>query len=435
MKKLIALALCLVLCLGLCAGAFAEDTVSQDPYAAATSGFVKLLNMSDLIESANLTFTFSFAADTANSTDGAAAEAFSVKFVSKDFTGTLAADTKKLAGTGDQQSGAWMINELFPATSDGKLAHGIDHAGTWAFTVTESSAKVGSNEAPATSTLLKTLTDTPAAGYKTEINHQMTKSADSYTLLIDVTNGSDGTLGIAGVIVKKDGDKVNPTVYDNIPGTPGTSGTEGSNQFGSGFQFNNTYVQTKKITPPEGGDPGAFNVSKKVATSTTDGGDRADRTKAFKFTITLKKPASYSAASVTGTITADTTQPIVLPEGVTQGSSVTFTFGTDGTATQVVYLSHGDKIVFDEMPIGLNYTVVEDDYKTSDGYESSLGSTLTKTGKITESSNDSTAVTNTLAYTPPTGISVNNLPFAIIMILAVSGMAFYFVANRRKQED
>ena len=47
----------------------------------------------------------------------------------------------------------------------------------------------------------------------------------------------------------------------------------------------------------------------------------------------------------------------------------------------------------------------------------------------------SAVVMNSIEAPTPTGIVVNNLPFVRILALAVAGLAFYFVSNRRKVEE
>lgn len=413
MKRILSIALCLLLCLSLAATAFAA---SNDPYPAADSGFVKVLNISNQIDDPGLDFEFSFAPNTAASTDGAAADSFSVKLVSAAST-TTGDDVKKMEVSGDQQSGYWKITELFPATTDGKIAHGINHAGTWAFTVTESTAGYAE----------RVLSTSTVDGVTKTVYEKLTVGPNpSYTLQLDVINGTDGKLAIAGVIVKIDNEKKDPTIT-KIPGTPGSDGTDGGERWTSGFEFANTYTQRVEKTGPSGKE-GALTLTKSVVTENqAQNGDRGDKTLAFQFSMTLTVPESSGVTSVTATIKRDTAQPIIAPEGVTLADSVTFTPGTAAT----FYLSDSDKLVFESLPVGAGFEISETDYSA----KNYAGAIDNAKDNITATGDFDVTCTNTYTPTPPTGIVVNNLPFALIVVLALSGMAVYFVSNRRKAEE
>ena len=414
MKKLLAVALCLMLCLSLAVTAFAAN---NDPYPADSSGFVKVLNISNQIDDTGLDFEFSFAANTADSTDGAAAESFSVKLVSagSSMTGD---DVKKMTVSGDQQSGYWKINELFPATSDGKLAHGINHAGTWAFTVTESTA--GFDERVLS-------TSTTSGGATKTVYEKLAVDSTSYTLLLDVINGTDGKLAIDGVIVKVDNEKKDPTITET-PATPGSDGTDGGNRWTSGFEFANTYTQRVNVIPGPNPAEGAMSLTKSVVTENqAQVGDRGDKTLAFQFTMTVTVPESSGLTSVPATIVRDTEQPIIAPDGVTLADSVTFTPGTAAT----FYLSDSDTLVFESLPVGAGFEISEADYSA----KNYAGVIDNAKDYINATDDFDVTCTNTYTPTPPTGIVVNNLPFALIVVLALSGMAVYFVSNRRKAEE
>ena len=410
MKKIISIALCLVLCFGLCTAVFAsEPTIPETPAAdAANAGLVKVLDISDQITDPGITFTFSFAA--AASTDNC---------TGSDFTKTIASTAMTVYG--NQKAGKLSFADM------DFINHGITHAGIWSWTVTESATVEGFSGSP-----LKKVT-TLSDG--TVITDTLTMDTSTYTVNVDVINGTDGTPAIAGYTVYKGPTKEDPGFEYDVPGVPGTEGTAGQTRLGSGFEFENTLTETKK--GPEGGD-GALNVSKSVVVA-AGSPDRADRTKPFAFTLKLidhNISSSGSASTMTAAtarIVRDDKQPIAkLADGTAAPNSVEIPISASGTAT-TFYLSDGDKLIIDELPVGVTYEVVETSY-TAENYTSSLTDNKAS-GSIASATNEAVAVTNTFEAEPITGIVVNNLPFVLIVLLAVSGVAVYFVSNRRREQE
>ena len=120
--------------------------------------------------------------------------------------------------------------------------------------------------------------------------------------------------------------EMNPTTGE------GTTGTKGA-------AIENTY------------SAGSLEV-KKVVT-----GNLGDKNKKFNVTVTFTAPAGKTVA---GTISYS--------EG---GVSKTIepSDWKEGSVTKKIAVSHGDTVTFTNIPYGVTYTAVEDDYKTSDGYD------------------------------------------------------------------
>lgn len=102
-----------------------------------------------------------------------------------------------------------------------------------------------------------------------------------------------------------------------------------------------------------------------------------------------------------------------------------------GTAT-TFKLKHGDTITIGNLPYGLTYTVVEDDY-TGEDYDAA-GYTFSDTGQKIDSANDTVGIVNNKDGTPDTGISLDSLPYILIAVLAGTGM-IYLIARKRKLEE
>ena len=168
-------------------------------------------------------------------------------------------------------------------------------------------------------------------------------------------------------------------------------------------------------------------------------GKLADKTKAFEFELTFTKSPTETqdAPTYTGTIKDKNGAAV---QGV---SPVTVTVGTPATFS----LKDGQKLVFDNLPAGTKYVVTEKAVP-NDGYtpkiqvidngvsgqwyvgteEKALSS---KDHFIGESDNKVTFV-NTYNDVPVTGIIMNNLPF--ILLIGVAVLAFgtlVFLKKRR----
>ncbi len=149
----------------------------------------------------------------------------------------------------------------------------------------------------------------------------------------------------------------------------------------------------------------SLSVSKKVE------GNLGDKTKEFAFTVTF-----------TG------------PEGKTWQNAVTVAAGSGASDlswnenTASFTLSDGDTVTFENIPEGVSYTVAESDYK-ADGYQTAYDNN--KAGTMGAEA-ISTTVTNTKTGEVDTGISLDSLPYILILAFA-AGAGILFVASRRRR--
>lgn len=170
------------------------------------------------------------------------------------------------------------------------------------------------------------------------------------------------------------------------------------------------------------GKTSSLTISKAVT------GAMGDKKKQFNFTLTLNTLSALEAdtASYSGTITraGGTTEAVTW----TKSAALNFT------------LADGESLVFDNLPVGTVYSVSETNY-AADGYTTTVES-VTNGAEGTAEQNlvvgedaNSVAYTNKKDGTVPTGIVVDNLPFILLILVALGGLVGYVVLKRRKYRN
>ena len=162
-------------------------------------------------------------------------------------------------------------------------------------------------------------------------------------------------------------------------------------------------------------------------------GTYADKTKEFKFEITFTKSPMSDQTNFTGNIGSE-------PVGCTAGIAKPFT------------LADGEQLVFSNLPVGTTYVVKE--LAAPDGYTPSVTvienqtttvanktvqetealDTLKENGKnnlVGENENKVT-FTNTYKDIAVTGIVMNNLPFILLVAVAIVAFVSLAVVKRRR---
>ena len=130
---------------------------------------------------------------------------------------------------------------------------------------------------------------------------------------------------------------------------------------------------------------------------------------------------SYTVSG--GSFAGDGTIP-ANPTSITVGAQADF------------YLKHGETITIANLPYGVTYTVVEDDYTTEakGGYDEASYVWSDETNKKIDSETDTVVITNNKGVTVDTGINLDSLPYIMILAVAALGMVG-FVAKKRKEEE
>ena len=273
-------------------------------------------------------------------------------------------------------------------------------------------------EMPATATEATQYKDTATVG-----NYDITTqySAAQYVLKVGIATKADGSKYIASASVAK---------TQNDDGTKANGNKVPISADGTQFGFNNTIVSKTidDIIPGGENDDDALSISKRVVVSVPgeNEGDPATETdyatsQKFSFTLSMNKPAL-------ATDEEDYDYEILDAAGrVKENAGGTVRTGEDAE----FQLGAGEKLVFTNISIGASYTVNEakyPQYTTTDN----MGTTVvyiaddgnTKGFKnIYDESKD-----------PETGLSIANLPFIVLALVAVGGLVAYVIV-RRKSED
>ena len=150
---------------------------------------------------------------------------------------------------------------------------------------------------------------------------------------------------------------------------------------------------------------------KKVVT-----GNMGDQKKEFDVTVTFKAPTDE-------TVKSDITYRV---DDATK-NSVDGDSGWTGEKEVKMSLHHDETITFTNIPYGVEYTVKESDYETSDGYTTTY---TNAEGKIEADKTDATITNNKNVDVIDTGVFMDSLPYVLLLVGACAGLVV-FLARRR----
>jgi len=277
--------------------------------------------------------------------------------------------------------------------------------------------------------------------YSVGTGETMTYDSTTYIIKLFVKNGTSGCYVFGAEAWTVDVGTGNPIA--KIDPTPGSSVME----FVSNFS---------KTTIGE--DP--TSVGNKLFLSKGVTGDYADKSLYFSFVVMVTAPTSAPANTTYKAYVVDDTNTVVtaaanysgtVEDDMNYGKYIKFTSGSDET----VKLKHNQKLVFTELPIGTFYEMKEmatPDYKGSvQLYQgSSVPSAVTASipnlalssneangnaeASVFENPQNGVMFTNEHTATiTPTGIIIDNLPFILLLIVAMAGLALFVVVKARKR--
>ena len=248
--------------------------------------------------------------------------------------------------------------------------------------------------------------------------------------------------------------KIDPTPGENVPGTPDEIG-----ELYSQVIFTNRYWKTSGPTDPDP-DNNALEITKKVT------GNNPDYDAYYEFDVTVVTPEVVGASGKTYNAYIVDKDGNFVALGVNgnkntaSGTSsdpaadyITFTSDVEGK----VYLKHGERLVFFELEVGSEvraYETVEDNvmvkysrtFSTDGEFIMPVGTTETW-GFPRNPGDEGPHYTiecagvnvatffNNLTGNPPTGVSVDNLPFIVLIGAAIAGFAAYIVVKARKRAN
>jgi len=164
-------------------------------------------------------------------------------------------------------------------------------------------------------------------------------------------------------------------------------------------------------------EAGALTVQKLVT------GNLAETDKDFEVTVTFTAPEGRNVLSTIAYVfdaeaAADK-----------EDSTIAASAWKDGVATQVIKLKANEKVTFTNIPKDVTYKVEEADYVTTDNYEAPTYEK--QTGKIAAKETVDSTVTNKKEINIDTGVTVETLPYVMILAIAMIGA----VVMLRKREE
>ncbi|MCL2696359.1 MAG: hypothetical protein FWE69_08560 [Clostridiales bacterium] len=419
-KLIVSIVLTMILCL--CAALpVAADPLTDEPILGteqtpALASITKILEMGEGVPTPEITFSFAF---TAVSVDGVTSGA------DYDAMPPITRTVSFLAADPDNTSGGIKTVRL----ETGSLFAGVNwpHAGVYIYTVEET----------------KSVTPTLSA------QESILYSPAKYKVTAWVANGANGlyVAAIASEIVVTDGEngtEVGEKVDARPGGDPSVSGDY------SQMTFTNNYKRVNSAGDP---DDYTLAISKAVTTDALADYDFANRQMYFDFSVTVTKSGSNADAAqkykayildesnavVTGT--ANVSSSYIKTDSVTDEDYIEFTTGDPLT----VHLKHGQWLSFVDLESGATYTVTETgttDFTPSvslvvNGAQpvvtnGTLHTSLTVPATLIGVGDNRADYTNTYKTITPTGISVDDLPYIVLVALIALTLVGFAVIRARK---
>lgn len=220
-------------------------------------------------------------------------------------------------------------------------------------------------------------------------------SVGIYTYTFTETDG-----GTAGVTYRSDAITLVVTVIEQngkVRVAAVHTEDEGGTKSGT---FNNEY------------SAGSLSVTKNVT------GIMGDQQKEFTVKVTFTAPAG------------DTVREAITYVDGTETKSIAA--GWTGSQEATITLKHGETVTFTNIPYGVTYTVDENDY-TADGYDAASYSFADNNKKI-DSASEGVTITNNKGGTVDTGISMDAMPYVLLLSVACVGL-FLFISKKRMMRE
>lgn len=181
--------------------------------------------------------------------------------------------------------------------------------------------------------------------------------------------------------------------------------TEGACDAKSG-EFNNKY------------SAGSLSVKKTVT------GIMGDQQKEFTVKVTFTAPAGDTVRGDITYVDGTETKTIAAGEGWTGSKVVDIT------------LKHNETVTFTNIPYGVTYTVVENDYtaKENGGYDAASYKFDDNNKKI-DSASESVTITNNKGGNIDTGINMDSMPYILMLAVVFMGLFVFFSKKRKMREN
>ena len=200
------------------------------------------------------------------------------------------------------------------------------------------------------------------------------------TLVVTVIQGENGRLRVAGVHCE----------------SPVAEAGKGKTS-----QFTNTY------------SAGSLSVKKNVT------GIMGDQQKEFTVKVTFTAPEGDTVREAITYVDDTKTKTIVA--------------GWTGSKEAEITLKHGETVTFTNIPYGVTYTVVENDY-TADGYDDASYDFDDDNKKI-DTASENVTITNNKGGKIDTGITMDSMPYILLLAVACMGLFVFFSKKRMMREN
>ncbi len=417
LRSFLSLALAIVLCLGTALPALAAgDPVIGSESNPAKVGITKLLTMPDGTTIPTATFTFNVSKVSKNDETDSTALAAMPSIGVSDGTGSNSVTYTAM----DPNSVNNGVKSVYKETPDILSNITWPSAGVYVYEISEQNGS-----------------------YLTTAEETMTYSPAKYNLSVYVKEKSSGSgyyvYAVSAAITTPDNGAQN--VGDKVDPTPGTGGKL------SDLIFTNSYLKTSG-----GGDPTDL-ANQRVSISKLVVGDYAEKDRYFTYDLTVTQPTAVTGNAATyKAYVLNSSNAIVTSASHTSTAIQTDSYGdyftvTSGTQTSVM-LKHGEKLVFTDVHIGATYVaneqgavgytpsaIVTVNGGTPENLSGSLGSSLsTNSRTIGDQGANTAAFTNTYrSDVTPTGIIIDNLPFILLLTVAVGALVLFVVVKARKR--
>lgn len=419
-RTILSLALVLIVCLGVALPAFAANNQTANGVIEGTSSapakatIAKVLQMPAGVTTPTATFEFLF---TPKSYNGVTDDADKLPDVNK------ISDVKKNVVTieisdADNNSPEGGIKTASDESAELTRMITFPNAGVYTYTVTEKEGTYVGNDP--------------------DYDEIMAYSDAKYDITFWVENDGSGGLyvsAIAAKIIAEDSDD-QENVNSKVDPTPGSSE----------MVFTNTYQKVKS-----GGDP-RNEVKESLSISNEVTGAYSSKELRFEYNVTVSKAAipdakaTYKAYILSGSVIVTSADNFAEDAGVeikTDEFGKYFEFTPDSAMT--IYLKHDERIVFTDLAVDGSYTAIQTampQYDTSlkvivNGVDPTAviineGDPISTGTRLIGEKENSAAFTNAIETISPTGLFIDNLPYILLLVMALGSFAI-FVADKSRR--
>lgn len=179
--------------------------------------------------------------------------------------------------------------------------------------------------------------------------------------------------------------------------------TEGDGEAKSGA-FNNVY------------SAGSLSVKKTVT------GIMGDREKEFTVKVSFTAPEGDTVREAITYVDGAETKTINAGEGWTGSKEVEIT------------LKHDETVTFTNIPYGVTYNVVENDYTGEAGGYDAASYNFDDSNKKIDSASENVTITNNKGGSVDTGITMDSMPYILLLAVAAMGLFVFFGKKRMMRE-